>query len=203
MSRLRWLEKLYLLNIKILLPLPLILITFGFGGESLTNLLLKRPYDIKDKLQANTNSLQIQFVLNVLISEIKTEIFPAENFTNVKIKTTNSTLKNLQFEVPATELDSVKLEIAQELRLSPKFKLPSNITTQIKPNIKVLGILAEIQNKKGITKVEIKTANSILKSLELELPITELSKVEATIIKELGITREDTKMFVSYRVKNN
>ncbi|MBW4667440.1 MAG: hypothetical protein KME60_08420 [Cyanomargarita calcarea GSE-NOS-MK-12-04C] len=201
MPLLRWLEKLHLLNIKFLLPLPLILITFGFGGESLTNLLLKLSYHTKDKLHANTNTLRIQLVLNVLISEIKTEVFQAKNFTNVKIKTTNSTLKKLEFEVPVTELDSVKVEIAQELGLSPKFKLPSNITTQIKPKIKVLGILAEIQKKKGITRVEIRTANSILKSLEFEFSITELSQVKATINKELGITREDARMFVSYRIK--
>lgn len=201
MPLLRWLERLHLLNIKYLLPLPLIVITFGFGGESLTNLLLKRPYHTKDKLQADTHTLKIQLVLNVLISEIKTEIFEAQNFTTVKIQINNSTLKNFEFEVPVTELDAVKVEIAQELGLSPKFKLQSNITTQVKSDIKVLGILAEIQKKKGITRVKIKTDNSILKSLEFEFPITELSQVKATINKQLGITREDSRMFVSYRLK--
>jgi hypothetical protein len=201
MSLLRWLERLHLLKIKFLLPLPLIVIAFGFGGESLTNLLLKSPYHTKDKLQADTHTLKIQLVLNVLISEIKTEIFEAQNFTTVKIKNTNSTLKNFEFGVRATELDAVKAQIAQELELPPKFKLQSNIKTQVKKDIKVLGILAEIQKKKGITRVEIKTANSILKSLEFEFPITELGQVKTTINKELGITSEDARIFVSYRLK--
>jgi hypothetical protein len=73
---------------------------------------------------------------------------------------------------------------------------------QLRSTVQVLGILAEIQKKRGFTKVEVNTANSILKSLEFEFPVTELSKIKAMMIQELGLSRENARMLVSYRIKN-
>lgn len=63
------------------------------------------------------------------------------------------------------------------------------------------GILAEIKKEQGFTKVEIKTTNSVLKKLELTFPTTELSEVKTAIAQELGLSREEAIMLVSYRTK--
>ncbi|MBF2062846.1 MAG: hypothetical protein IGS39_00190 [Calothrix sp. C42_A2020_038] len=190
------------IELRYLLPLPLIVIVFGFGGESLTNSLLSCPYHTKYKLQADTYTLKIQFILNVFISEIKTEVINDKEYTNVRIITTDSPLKRLEFEVSSTDLDSVKREITQELGLSPVVEsLQPNVINQIKPEVKVLGILAEIDKDKGITTVTVKSGNYMLKRLEFEFPVTELNQVKTLISKQLGMSREDARMFVSYRIK--
>lgn len=73
---------------------------------------------------------------------------------------------------------------------------------QVRSAFKVLGILAEIEKKRGITLVKINTANSILKSLEFEFPVTNLRAIKTTLIQQLGLSREDVSRFVSYRIKN-
>ncbi len=195
-----WLQKLHTLKIEFLLPLPLLLITFGLGGESLTNLLLNRSYSTANKLQADTHTVKIPIVVNVLVTEA--EIEKEQKFTLVKLKTTKSVLKKLEFEVPVTELSSVKAMIAQELGQSSEVEIQANTQMQVRSTVKVLGILAEIKNKQGLTLVEVNTANSVLKKLEFEFPATELSSVKAMIVQELGLSDEDATMLVSYRIKN-
>lgn len=184
-----------------MLPFPLLLIAFGVGGESLTNLLLSRSYPTVEKLQSNTETVKIRLTANVVITaaEIKKE----QEFTTVVLSVENSVLKKLTFKVPATELSKVKAMITQDLGLSNEIKtLQSNTQMQVQSTVKVLGILAEIEKKRGFTKVEVNTANSILKSLEFEFPVTELSKIKTLMIQELGLSRENARMLVSYRIKN-
>ncbi|MGB3756168.1 MAG: hypothetical protein WBA07_07320 [Rivularia sp. (in: cyanobacteria)] len=201
MSFSRLLEKLHSSKIEYLLPLPLLVIAFGFGGDSLTNLLLSRSYTTQNKLQAGTRTVMVKLAANVLITE--TEIKKEQEFTEVELQTTNSILKKLTFKVPATELISVKAIIAQELGLSdPIEALQPNTQMQLQSTVKVLGILAEIKKKRGFTKVQVNTANSALQRLEFEFPVTELNSVKAMIIKELGLSREDARILVSYRLKN-
>lgn len=195
-----WLQKLHTLKIQFLLPLPLLLIAFGLGGESLTNQLLNRSYSTADKLQADTQTVKILLVANVLVTNA--EIEKEQEFTLVELKTTNSLLKKLEFEVPVTELSKVKAMIAQEMGLSKEVEIQANTQMQVRSTVKVLGILAEIKNKQGFTLVEVKTANSVLKKLEFEFPVTKLSSVKAMIAQELGLSDEDAAMLVSYRVKN-
>ncbi|WP_407896115.1 hypothetical protein [Scytonema sp. NUACC26] len=200
MSLSHWLQKLHSLKIEFLLPLPLLLIAFGLGGESLTNLLLNRSYSTANKLQADTHTVKTPIVFNVLVTEA--EIEKEQEFTLVELKTTNSLLKKLEFEVPVTELNKVKATIAQELGLSGEVKMQANTQMQVRSTVKVLGILAEIKKKQGFTLVEVNTANSVLKKLEFEFPATELSSVKATIARELGLSDKDATMLVSYRIKN-
>ncbi|NJM20529.1 MAG: hypothetical protein HC836_23430 [Richelia sp. RM2_1_2] len=203
MSLSQLLQKLHSSKLEYLLPLPLLLIAFGFGGESLTNLLLSRSYTTTtvDKLQADTHTVMVNFAANVLITEA--EIDREQEFTTVELYTTNSILKRLIFKVPATELTKVKAIIAQELGVSNKIEtLQPNTQMQVHPQIKVLGILAEIEKKRGLTKIEVNTANSALKELEFEFPVTKLNSVKAMIIQELGLSRENVRMLVSYRIKN-
>ncbi|MBD2725673.1 hypothetical protein H6G96_04885 [Nostoc sp. FACHB-892] len=195
------LEKLHYLKLEYLLPFPLLLIAFGVGGESLTNLLLSRSYSTVEKLQSNIETVKIRLAANVVITAA--EIEKEQDFTEVELSIENSVLKKLIFKVPATELSKVKAMITQELGLSNEIKtLQTNTKMQVRSTVQVLGILAEIQKKPGFTKVEVNTANSILKSLEFEFPVTELSEIKAIMIQELGLSRENARMLVSYRIKN-
>jgi len=201
MSLSRWLLKLQSFKLEFLLPVPLLLIAFGLGGEPLTNLLLSRYYGTVDKLQADTHTLTMQLAANVRV--IKAEIEKERNFTIVELKTANSVLKKLEFKFPATELSSVKAMIAEELGVSAEVEtLQPNTQMQVQLAVKALGILAEIDKEQGFTKVEVNTADSVLKKLEFEFPVTELSSVKAMIVQELGLSPENATMLVSYRLKN-
>ncbi|WP_026734627.1 hypothetical protein [Fischerella sp. PCC 9605] len=201
MSLSHLLQKLHSSKLEYLLPLPLLLIAFGLGGESLTNLLLSRSYPTLDKLQADTQTVKVQVAANVVVTEV--EIEKEQEFTEVELKTANSVLKKLTFKVPVTELSKAKAIIAKELGVSGEVEtLQADTQMQVRSTVQVLGILAEIEKKQEITKIEVNTANSILKKLEFELPVTEFSSVKAMITQELGLSREDARMLVSYRVKN-
>lgn len=196
-----YLRKYSALKLELLLPLPLLLLAFGLSGESLTNKLLSRSYSTQDKLQADTQTVKIQPVINALLTAV--EIEPEPEYTQIELNTANSVVKKLVFKVPATELSKVKALVAQELGLSGEVEtLQVNTKIQANPGVKVIGILAEINPQKGVTKVEIKTANSLLKTLEIELPITQLSQVKTMIRQELGLSCENARKLVSYRVKN-
>ncbi len=201
MSLSQLLQKLHSSKLEYLLPLPVLLIAFGLGGESLTNLLLSRSYITPDKLQADTHTAKVQFATNVLVTKV--EIEKEQEFTEVELHTANSVLKKLIFKVPATELSKVKAMIAQELGVSGEVEtLQADTQMQVQSAVKVLGILAEIEKKRGFTKIEVNTANWVLKKLEFEFPVTELNSVKAMITQELGLSGEDVSMFVSYRVIN-
>ncbi|MEI2579516.1 hypothetical protein [Scytonema sp. PRP1] len=201
MSLSRWLLKLQSFKLEFLLPVPLLLIAFGLGGEPLTNLLLSRYYGTVDKLQADTHTLTMQLVTNVRV--IKAEIEKERDSTIVELKTANSVLKKLEFKFPATELSSIKGMIAEELGVSAEVEtLQPNTQMQVQLAVKALGILAEIDKEQGFTKVEVNTADSVLKKLEFEFPVTELSSVKAMIVQELGLSPENATMLVSYRLKS-
>jgi len=201
MSLSRWLLKLQSFKLEFLLPVPLLLIAFGLGGEPLTNLLLSRYYGTVDKLQADTHTLTMQLAANVRV--IKAEIEKERDFTIVELKTANSVLKKLEFKFPATELSSIKGMIAEELGVSAEVEtLQPNTQMQVQLAVKALGILAEIDKEQGFTKVEVNTADSVLKKLEFEFPVTELSSVKAMIVQELGLSVENATMLVSYRLKS-
>ncbi len=201
MSLSRWLLKLQSFKLEFVLPVPLLLIAFGLGGEPLTNLLLSRYYGTVDKLQADTHTLTMQLVVNVRV--IKAEIEKERDFTIVELKTAKSILKKLQFKFPATELSSIKGMIAEELGVSAEVEtLQPNTQMQVQLAVKALGILAEIDKEQGFTKVEVNTADSVLKKLEFEFPVTELTSVKAMIVQELGLSPENATMLVSYRVKS-
>ncbi len=196
-----WLLKLHSLRLKFLLPLPLLLIAFALSGELLTNQLLSRSYDTSDKLLADTQTVKAQLALNVQVQEA--EIETERDFTTVEVKTANSVLKKLEFEFPTTELSMEEAKIAQALGVSSQVKnLPAGTQLKIEFPVNVLGILAEIRKEEGFTKVEVKTANSVLQQLEYEFPVTELSTVKTMIGQEVGLSSENATTLVSYRVKN-
>lgn len=198
-----WWQKLHSLRLRLefLLPLPLLLIAFGIGGEWLTNLMLSHPYGTPDKLVADTHTVKVNLAINGLVKAIVIE--QEQEYTKVKLKIANSKLKKLEYEFPATKLTNVEGAIAQKLGLSPNRKpLQANRQIQLQLAVNVQGILAQINKQQGVTKVEVKTANSVLKKLEFEFPVTELSGVKDAIAQQLGLSAEHLRLLVSYRVKN-
>jgi len=69
-----------------------------------------------------------------------------------------------------------------------------------KPSNVVLLIKVQIKENLGFSKVKVRTANSALKQLEFEFPVTEVSQIEATIGQELGLSPEQVRKLVRYQI---
>lgn len=110
MSR-RWLQG---FRVEFWLPLPLLAAVFWLGCSLVTDQVLSRPYSTKDRLQANT---QLEVHVSVNIAMIKATIDRSEQITQVKVQTTDSILKKLEFEFPVTDINQLETTIAQELKL--------------------------------------------------------------------------------------
>lgn len=196
-----WLLKLPALPLKCLLPLPLLLIAFGLFGEQLTNRVLSLSFVGLDKLQAENSYLQVQ--LPVKATVIRAEIERESEFTEVEIETTESQLKKLTFAFPNVDTTTLQSILARELNSASGIKEIQS-GTQLEGQVKfnVQGILATIDKKKGITKVEINTIDSAVKKLELEFPTTDIQQLKDTIVRELKLSRQELRMLVSYRISN-
>lgn len=195
-----WLQKLHYSQFTLLL-LPLFLISFASCGESFTNHILSRSYNTISKLQADKQTVKAQFAVNVLVTAVEVE--KKRESTIVEYQTENSVLKRIRFVLPVTEVNTAKTIIAQEMgQTQAKDVLQVGRKMQVRSAFKVLGILAEIEKKRGVTVVTVNTANSILQNLEFEYPVTDLPTIKTTLIQQLGLSREDIARFVSYRIKN-
>ncbi|MBW4600481.1 MAG: hypothetical protein KME29_12985 [Calothrix sp. FI2-JRJ7] len=199
-SMLHWLQKLHYSQFTLLL-LPLFLISFAIGGESFTNQILSRSYNTTSKLQADKQTVKAQFAANVLVTAVEVE--KKRESTVVEYQTENSVLKKVRFVLPVTEVNTAKTIIAQEMgQTQAKDVLQIGRKMQVRSAFKVLGILAEIEKKRGVTLVTVNTASSTLQNLEFEYPVTDLPIIKATLIQQLGLSKEDIARFVSYRIKN-
>lgn len=112
----RWLPKSPSLMLSFLLPLPLLLIAFGLGGEHLTNQVLSRSYVALDKLEVENTHPQVQLDIEATITKLEIE----QELTQVEVHTTNSVIKNLVFELAIANSNTVKAMLAQKLGLSAK-----------------------------------------------------------------------------------
>ncbi|NHC34682.1 hypothetical protein [Scytonema millei] len=196
-----WLLKFPALPLKYLLPLPLLLIAFGLFGEQLTNRVLSLSFVGLDKLQAENPHLQVQLPVKatVVTAEIEREL----DFTEVEIETTKSPVKKLRFEFPNVDAIALQTILARELNLSSRAKkLQSGTQIQGQFKFNIQGVLAQIDKRQGMTKVEIVTIDSAMKNLELEFPVTDIERLKDTIAEELGLSRQEIIMLVSYRVIN-
>lgn len=79
--------------------------------------------------------------------------------------------------------------------------LQADTERQVQLPITVLLIKAEINKSEGLTQVQINTADSTLKNLEFEFPVTQFEQVEAKIAMKLGLSREDVRKLIRYRIK--
>ena len=112
-----WLKVINSLGLELWLPLPLLGLMFWLGSGLVTDRVLSRPYSTAAQLQTK-EQLPVQIAFNVLA--IEAEIKREEGFTEVEVETTNSAIKELEFEFPVTEFSQLEAAIAQELKLSPE-----------------------------------------------------------------------------------
>ncbi|MBD2306697.1 hypothetical protein H6G17_14390 [Chroococcidiopsis sp. FACHB-1243] len=196
-----WLLKLSALPLKFLLPLPLLLTAFGLFGEQLTNRVLSLSFVGLDKLQAENSHLQVQLPVKAIV--VKAEIERELEFTEVEIEITKSPVKKLRFEFPNVDAIALQTILARELNLaSGGRELQSGMQVQGQFKFNVQGILAQIDKQQGTTKVEIVTIDSAIKNLELEFPVTDIERLKDAMVQELGLSRQEIRMLVSYRVIN-
>lgn len=81
----------------------------------MTQQMLSRSYNIAAYLSAD---MQLQGQRSRTVVLIKVEIKKDRGFSNVKVKTANSALKELEFDFPTTEFSQIEAAIGQELGLS-------------------------------------------------------------------------------------
>ncbi|MFN6448750.1 MAG: hypothetical protein RMX59_025775 [Nostoc sp. DedSLP05] len=55
---------------------------------------------------------------------------------------------------------------------------------------KVVAIEVEILRQQGISRVNVKTNNSVLKTIVFEFPTTDMSQLQTTLSQELGLPRD-------------
>lgn len=78
--------------------------------------------------------------------------------------------------------------------------LQANTQLKGQPGKVVLLIKVDIKYSQGLSKVKVRTANSALKQLEFEFPVTKVSQIEAAISRELGLSPELVRKLVRYQV---
>lgn len=111
----RWLKTIKNLGLEFWLPLPILGILFWMCGGLATNYILSRSYYNNDHLQVNPKIKEksAKFVL-----AIKVEINYKLGVSKVKVKTANSTLKQLEFEFFVTDFSQIEAALSRELGLS-------------------------------------------------------------------------------------
>jgi hypothetical protein len=77
--------------------------------------------------------------------------------------------------------------------------LEANHPVMVELSVAVLAIEAEIKQKTGFTKVSVKTSDSAIKTLELELPTIDITAVEIGISQELGLSPTTVKRLTRYQ----
>lgn len=110
----RFLQHLHRLSWEFWLPLPLIAALFWIAGNSMAAQVLSRPYQSVNKLQADS---QLDVKLSVAILSMNAKIDRRRGVTTIAVKTSDSTLKKLEYEFPVTEARQIETAIAQELTM--------------------------------------------------------------------------------------
>lgn len=84
---------------------------------------------------------------------------------------------------------------------NPDRYLQTDEPAKIQFSASVLAIEVEINQRLKFTKAIVKTANSPLKTLELEFPLTEVATVEAAIASELNLSVKKVKDLSRFQFK--
>ncbi|QSJ14173.1 hypothetical protein JYQ62_19760 [Nostoc sp. UHCC 0702] len=116
MSRPRWLQFLINLGLEFWLLLPLIVLFFWMSTTWLTYQVLSYTHGTDAQIHADSKH-QIQFSASVAVMAIEAVIARTEKFTEVKVYTADSFLKQMEFEFPVIEFAQVDAAIAQALGL--------------------------------------------------------------------------------------
>jgi hypothetical protein len=96
------------------LPLPLIAALFWSAGNGMAVRVLNRPYGSVNPLQADT---QLDAKLSITILSIKAEIDRDREVTTILVRTTDPTMKSLEYEFPVIQAIQVEAALAQELEI--------------------------------------------------------------------------------------
>ncbi len=80
--------------------------------------------------------------------------------------------------------------------------LQSDKKLEVQRSKTVLLIQVEINSRQGFSRVKVKTANSALKELEFEFPVTQFVQLEAAIGQELGLSDQYVRKLVRYQIMN-
>lgn len=115
MASSRFLKLLHSAGWEFWLPLPLITVLVWLVGNFMATQVLSRPYDSIHTLQPET---QLDVKVSATIQAINAKIDRKREVTTISIKTTDSTLKKLEYEFPTTQINQVEAALAQELKMS-------------------------------------------------------------------------------------
>ncbi|MGC8714611.1 MAG: hypothetical protein ACP5RH_19685 [Leptodesmis sp.] len=97
-----------------MIALPLIAALLWLGGNLIAAQVLSRPYDSVHVLQVDT---QLDVKLSVSILAFIVRIDRRRGVTTISVKTTDSTLRKLEYEFPITQASQIEAAIAQELAM--------------------------------------------------------------------------------------
>jgi hypothetical protein len=61
---------------------------------------------------------------------------------------------------------------------------------------RVAAIEVQILRQQGISRVNVKTSNSVLKTIVFEFPITDMNQLQATLSQELGLPQDRIKELI-------
>lgn len=91
---------------------------------------------------------------------------------------------------------------AQELQQSQLTATQLQADTQMKAvvSVNILLINAVMNRNQNITLVEVETAESVLKRLELELATTDPEHIEEAIATELQLSQQEVRQLVRYEI---
>lgn len=70
------------------------------------------------------------------------------------------------------------------------------------PSENILTIKVTIDRDRKVSQVEVKQATKIFQKREFELTTTELSQIETEISKKLGLSAEQVKQLVRYKIRD-
>ncbi|MBE8997927.1 MULTISPECIES: hypothetical protein [unclassified Nostoc] len=73
---------------------------------------------------------------------------------------------------------------------------------QFSVSLAVMSIEAVIQRQEKLTEVKVYTADSVLKQMEFEFPVTEFAQVDAASAQALGLPITAIKQLIRYRIEN-
>lgn len=71
---------------------------------------------------------------------------------------------------------------------------------QLSLSITILAIDAEVNRRGQSTEVNVRTGGSALEELEFAFPVAEFEQVEAAIAQELGLSPDDVRQLIRYRI---
>ncbi|BAZ53915.1 hypothetical protein NIES4103_65990 [Nostoc sp. NIES-4103] len=73
---------------------------------------------------------------------------------------------------------------------------------QLSVSVAVMSIEAIIQRQGKLTEVKVYTADSVLKQMEFEFPVTEFAQADAAISQALGLPVTAIQQLIRYRIEN-